>query len=69
LIFISWQVGLCNNAGFGLVKTEDAYIQQYVTGKSLGALYTIFGDEEKKIRQDPIGTGSAILQKVFGALK
>jgi hypothetical protein len=29
----------------------------------------VIGDEEKKIRQDPIGTGSAILQKVFGALK
>lgn len=56
-------------SGFGLVKKEDANIQQYVTGKSLDGLYTIIGDEEKKIRQDPIGSGSAILQKVFGALK
>ena len=56
-------------AGFGLVKKEDANIQQYVTGKSLDGLYLIIGDEEKKIRQDPVGTGSAILQKVFGALK
>ena len=56
-------------AGFGLVKKEDANIQQYVTGKSLNGLYLIIGDEEKKIRQDPVGTGSAILQKVFGALK
>ena len=29
----------------------------------------IIGEEEKKIRQDPIGTGSAVLKKVFGALK
>jgi hypothetical protein len=29
----------------------------------------MIGEEEKKIRQDPIGTGSAILSKVFGALK
>ena len=57
-------------SGFGLVnKKEDANIQQYVTGKSLDGLYTIIGDEEKKIRQDPVGSGSAILQKVFGALK
>jgi len=55
--------------GLGLVKKEDANIQQYVTGKSLDGLYFMIGEEEKKIRQDPIGTGSAILKKVFGALK
>ncbi|MEY4883196.1 MAG: hypothetical protein RIS34_1050 [Pseudomonadota bacterium] len=56
-------------AGMGLVKKEDANIQQYVTGKSLDGLYFMIGEEEKKIRQDPIGTGSAILKKVFGAMK
>ena len=56
-------------AGMGLVKKEDANIQQYVTGKSLDGLYFMIGEEEKKIRQDPIGTGSAVLKKVFGALK
>ena len=56
-------------AGMGLMKKEDANIQQYVTGKSLDGLYYMIGEEEKKIRQDPIGTGSAILKKVFGALK
>ena len=29
----------------------------------------MLGEEEKKIRQDPVGTGSAILQKVFGATR
>lgn len=56
-------------SGFGLVKKEDANIQQYVTGKSLDGLYLMIGEEEKKIRQDPVGTGSAVLKKVFGALK
>ena len=71
------KVGLANQyndfagraAGFGLVKKEDANIQQYVTGKSLDGLYFIIGEEEKKIRQDPIGTGNAMLQKVFGSFK
>jgi hypothetical protein len=71
------KVGLANKynefaakaSGFGLVKKEDANIQQYVTGKSLDGLYLIIAEEEKKIRQDPIGTGSAILGKVFGSLK
>ena len=55
--------------GLGLVKKEDANIQQYVTAKSLDGLYLMIGEEEKKIRQDPVGTGSAVLKKVFGALK
>lgn len=53
----------------GLVRPEDANIQQYVTGKALDGLYLMIGEEEKKIRQDPVGTGSAILRRVFGALK
>jgi hypothetical protein len=56
-------------AGLGLVKKEDANIQQYVTGKALDGLYLMIGEEERKIRQDPVGTGSAILKKVFGSLK
>lgn len=55
--------------GLGLVKKEEANIQQYVTGKSLDGLFFMIGEEEKKIRKDPVGTGSAILKKVFGALK
>ena len=56
-------------SGRGLMKAEDANIQRYVTGKSLDGLYLVIGDEERKIRQDPVGSGSAILQKVFGALR
>ena len=55
-------------AGLGLVRGEDANIQQYVTGKALDGLYLMIGEEEKKIRKDPVGTGSAILKKVFGGL-
>jgi hypothetical protein len=53
-------------AGLGLVKGEDANIQQYVTAKALDGLFLLVGEEEKKIRADPLGTGSAILRKVFG---
>ncbi|UXH80769.1 DUF4197 domain-containing protein [Roseateles amylovorans] len=53
-------------AGFGLVRKEDANLQSYVTGKALDGLYFMIGQEEKKIRQDPVGTGSAILKRVFG---
>ncbi len=53
----------------GLLKKEDANIQQYVTGKALDGLFFMISEEEKKIRQNPVGYGSAILSKVFGALK
>jgi len=51
--------------GFGLVRKEDANVQQYVTAKALDGLYFMIAEEEKKIRADPVGTGSAILRKVF----
>jgi hypothetical protein len=53
-------------ANLGLVKGEDANIERYVTRKALDGLYLMIGEEEKKIRRDPVGTGSAILAKVFG---
>jgi len=55
-------------SGFGLVRGDDANIQQYVTARALDGLYRIIGEEEKKIRRDPLGTGSAILKKVFGGM-
>lgn len=54
--------------GFGLMQGDEANIQQYVTARALDGLYRIIGEEEKKIRQDPVGTGSALLKKVFGGL-
>lgn len=56
-------------AGLGLIKAQDASLENYVNGKALDGLFLMIGEEEKKIRQDPIGTGSALLSKVFGALK
>ena len=56
-------------ASLGLVSKDEANIQSYITAKALDGLYLIIGEEERKIRQDPIGTGSAILKKVFGSLR
>ncbi len=53
-------------SAFGLVKPEDANVEQYVTRKALDGLFFMIGQEEKKIRADPVGTGSAILKAVFG---
>jgi len=51
---------------FGLIRPEDASVEQYVTRKALDGLFLMIGQEERKIRADPVGTGSAILKAVFG---
>ena len=56
-------------ASFGLLKADEANLATYVTGKTLDGLFFMIGEEERKIRQNPAGAGSAILQKVFGALR
>jgi hypothetical protein len=55
-------------ASFGLLKAEDANLAQYVTGRTLDGLYLVIGEEERNIRRDPAGAGSAIIKKVFGTL-
>ncbi len=54
---------------FGLVSKEDANLDSYVTQKALDGLFLVMADEEKKIRQDPVGSASSIIRKVFGALR
>ena len=53
-------------ASLGLVKGDDANLQRHVTAKALDGLYLMIGEEEQRIRADPLKTGSAILKKVFG---
>ncbi len=54
-------------AQLGLLDKSDADLDNYVTGKALDAVFLLIADQEKAIRQDPIGTGSALLKRVFGA--
>ena len=55
-------------AALGLVKKEDANLEEYVTQKSLDGLFFMVAEEEKAIRKDPVAAGTAIIRKVFGAL-
>jgi len=56
-------------ASLGVVKKQDADLDGYVTQKALDGLYLMVAEEEKKIRKDPVGAGTAIIKKVFGALR
>jgi hypothetical protein len=55
-------------AKFGVVKKEDANIEQYVTNKALDGLYLMIAKEEAAIRKNPLGQASSLLKKVFGAV-
>jgi hypothetical protein len=54
-------------AGLGVVKAQDATIENYVSGKAMSGLFLMIAEQERAIRRDPVGTGSSILKKVFGA--
>ena len=55
-------------SGYGLAKNTPT-VEDYVTQKALDGLFLMIGEEEKAIRKDPVKSGSAIISKVFGALK
>jgi hypothetical protein len=55
-------------AKMGLVKKEDAKIDDYVTRKALDGLYAMIAEEEKAIRANPVGAVGGLAKKVFGAL-
>jgi len=55
-------------ASFGLMSSKEANLQSYVTERTLDGLYLMIGEEERKIRADPVATGSAVLKRVFGAM-
>ena len=54
-------------AKLGLLDRKDADLDSYVTQKAMDGLFLMIAEQEKAIRKDPIGTGSSMLQKVFGA--
>ncbi|MCX7163914.1 MAG: DUF4197 domain-containing protein [Rhodocyclales bacterium] len=56
-------------AKFGLVREQDAHLENYVTQKTLDGLYLMIAEEEKTIRKDPAGAAGKLAKMVFGALK
>jgi hypothetical protein len=56
-------------AQLGLIKKDQATIEQYVTQKALDGLYFMIGEQEKTFRRNPVGASSDIVRKVFGAMK
>jgi nitrous oxidase accessory protein NosD len=47
---------------------EQARIENYVTQKTLDGLFLMIAEQEKAIRNDPIGAATGMAKKVFGLL-
>lgn len=52
---------------FGEAVSLD--IDQYVVNKAVGGLFHVMGEEERKIRKDPVARVTDILKEVFGNLR
>jgi len=55
-------------ASSGLIEQKDADLDGYVTQKAMDGLFLMIAEEEQKLRANPVGAGSDLLKKVFGAL-
>lgn len=56
-------------AKFGLVKEEDAHLDDYITRKALDGLYATIAEQEQAIRKDPVAATGSLAKKVFGLLR
>ena len=47
------------------MKSPSLDITQYVVSKALDGLFYMLGQEEKKIRKDPVARTTSLLKEVF----
>jgi hypothetical protein len=53
---------------FGLVKEQDAHLDDYITRKTLDGLFLMMAEQEKEIRAHPLQAVGDLAKKVFSAL-
>jgi len=61
-------LGALGSFGRSLLGSEAMDLDGYVTHKALDGLFKMVGEEEKRIRENPVARTTDLLQKVFGAV-
>jgi hypothetical protein len=56
-------------AQYGLISKEEANIDNYVTRKALDGLFVVIAEQERAIRQNPMGAATSVAKKVFSSLR
>lgn len=65
-----WQTVFATYNTLPIIKNKvNTDLSGYITDRAMSGLFTTIAGEEKKIRLDPIGTGSDIITRVFGSKK
>lgn len=54
---------------FGLLRSDNPSIEQYVTNEVIRVLTQTIGQQEQKIRQDPAATGNESIKQAFASEK
>jgi len=55
-----------NSAAAPFLKSQHFNLDIYVAGKSSDGLFYMLGEEEKKIRKNPVALTTSLLEEVFG---
>lgn len=58
--------GRAGPLGEVLAGGQSLDLDEYVTDRALDGLFHVVAEQERQIRRDPVGTGSALLRRVFG---
>jgi len=53
----------------GLVKEQDAHLDDYITRKALDGLFLVMAEQEKAIRANPLEATGNLARKVFSILR
>jgi len=56
-----------NPMASAVANDRNFNLDNYVVGKTMGGLFYMLGEEEKKIRKDPAAQVTSLLKEVFGA--
>lgn len=65
-----WNQVFTNYNSLPIIKNKvNTDLTGYITERALNGLFTTIAQQEKKIRKDPVATGSALITRVFGSIK
>jgi hypothetical protein len=53
----------------GIVKQQDAHLDDYITRKALDGLYLMIAEQEKAIREHPLQATGDLAKKIFSVLR
>lgn len=56
-------------ARYGVQQTPNASLASYVTKQTVDGLYVVIAQQERRLREDPVGAGSPLLTRVLGGLQ